>query len=58
MDNRKKALTGSGWSEGTERGFRQEPEIRKTSGKLGTGQAWNDGSNRRTGSGLALVPRE
>ena len=29
MDNRKKALTVSGWSEGTGSGFRREPEIRK-----------------------------
>ena len=32
MDNRKKALTGSGWLEGTGRGFRQESEIRKLAG--------------------------
>ena len=32
MDNRKKALTGSDWSEGTGSGFRREPEIRKLAG--------------------------
>ena len=32
MDNRKKALTGSGWSEGTGSRFRQEPEIGKLAG--------------------------
>ena len=32
MDNRKKALTGSGWSEGTGSRFRQEPKIGKLAG--------------------------
>ena len=32
MDNRKKALTGSGWSEGTGSRFRREPEIGKLAG--------------------------
>ena len=32
MDNRKKALTGSSWSEGTGSRFRREPEIRKLAG--------------------------
>ena len=32
MDNRNKALTGSGWSEGTGSGFRREPEIGKLAG--------------------------
>ena len=32
MNNRKKALTGSGWSEGTGSRFRREPEIRKLAG--------------------------
>ena len=32
MDDRKKALTGSGWSEGTGRRFWWEPEIGKLAG--------------------------
>ena len=32
MDNRKKALTGSGWSEGTGSRFRRELEIGKMAG--------------------------
>ena len=32
MDNRKKALTGSGWLEGTGSRFRREPEIGKLAG--------------------------
>ena len=32
MNNRKKALTGSSWSEGTGRRFRREPEIGKLAG--------------------------
>ena len=41
MDNQKKALTGSGWSEGTGSRFRREPEIGKLVGnqepaRLGT----------------------
>ena len=34
MDNRKKALTGSSWLEGTGRRFWREPEIRKLARNL------------------------
>ena len=50
MDNRKDAETESGWLVGT--------GILKTGGKPGTGRVRGNGSNRSTGSGLALVHKE
>ena len=60
MDNRKKALTGSGWSEGTGSRFRRELEIGKLAGNQEPAGFGTMGQtrNRRIGSGLALVPRE
>ena len=52
MDNQNKALTGSGWLEGTRSGFRQEPEIGKLAGSQ---EPAGFGTTGRTG---ALVLRE
>ena len=54
MDNRKKALTGSGWSEGTGRRFRQEPEVGKLAGNqepAGFGMTGRTGVQVQVGAG-------
>ena len=50
MDHQKETLTGSGWS--------AEIGNWKIGGKPRTGRVRDDGSNWRTGSGLAPVHRE
>ena len=54
MDNRKKTLTGSGWSEGIGSRFRQEPEI----GKLaGTQESAGFGTTGPTGASVQVWRR-
>ena len=51
MDNQKRALTESGWSEGTGSRFRRELDFGKLAGKQESAGFGTTGPNRRTGSG-------
>ena len=51
MDNRKRALSESGRSEGTGSRFRWEPDFGKLAGRQESAGFGTMGSNRRTGLG-------